>query len=113
MILFQNARVRVWHVYTNGKFPRASISSSEKNQSGDRIYSNWNASFVGKAAEKAKDLKENSNIIIKSGKLSTSTVEKDGKKTIYTNMTIFDYEYDDGSVKKPEEVADVDEIPWE
>lgn len=118
MFYFKNQYAKVWNLFSKDKVVRGSISTSEKDKNGDYVYSNWVASFVGKAAEKASGLKSNTNIIITSGKISNSSVEKDGKRTTYYNVSIFDFDIDDGkkpaTTKKetPTEEVETDDIPW-
>lgn len=118
MIYFKNQYARVWRIFKNDGRVTASISTTEKDREGNKVYSNWNASFIGEALKKADDLNAETNIQITSGKVTTRLVEKDGKKTTYVNVTIFDFDYATNSaplkdnVKKTEEVEE-DGIPWE
>ena len=68
------------------------ISTSETDQNGEKRYSNWNATFVGRAREVAKDFKEGDFIVIKKCKITNTTYEKDGEKYSWLDVTIFDVE---------------------
>lgn len=118
MIYFKNQYARVWRIFKNDGRITASISTTEKDREGNKIYSNWSANFLGEALKKAEHLNAETNIQITSGKVTTRVVEKDGKKISYTNVTIFDFDYATNSAplaentSKTEEVEE-DGIPWE
>ncbi len=93
---------KVWSTEDKGSYVKASISTSRKDKNGTYENSHWNANFVGKCADKAKELKKGDSIKIISGAMSTRTTED--KKT-FTNMAIFAYEYQepkDGRTSSPE-----------
>ena len=81
--------VRVMKVEVKDKHVKATLSTSEKKQDGQREFSNWYSSFVGKCFEQAKSLKEGDTIEIVKGKLS-NVYNKD-KKQAYLNMTVFEF----------------------
>ncbi|MGL4484931.1 MAG: hypothetical protein ACRCUS_08275 [Anaerovoracaceae bacterium] len=68
---------------------RLSTLENIKNN-GEKIYSSWNANFVGKAYEKAKILRERDFIVIVSGTID-NTFSKE-KNELFVNVTIYDFE---------------------
>jgi hypothetical protein len=97
---------KVWSVEDKGNYVKASLSTSRKDKNGTYENSHWMANFVGKCAEKAKELSKGDSIKIISGALSTRLTED---KKSYTNMVIFAYEYQEprdgrstSSTTKPE-----------
>lgn len=90
--MFANNRyAKIWKVDNTGKFPKAQISISRKNDNGDyeTRFSDW-VTFFGKAKDKASNLCENDRI-----KILSSGVEnwfnKETEKRYYSFM-VFDYE---------------------
>ena len=81
--------VRVMKVEVKDKYVKATLSTSEKKQDGQREFSNWFVSFVGSCVEQAKSLKEGDTIEIVKGKLSN--VYNKEKKQAYLNMTVFEF----------------------
>lgn len=85
----------LWKSEDKGNYVRATVSTSEKDREDETKYvnSNWNANFVGKAADKIRDLPERTRFKILSGKISTSLKEYNGEKRSFTNVAIFDIEF--------------------
>ncbi len=69
----------------------ANLSSYEgKDNEGNAKYSSWRSYFVGKAFEKAKDLQSKMTIELKEAKIENHYDKE--KKTLYVNLTVFDFD---------------------
>ena len=69
------------------------ISTSEVDQNGERRYSNWFVTFVGKAREQAEAIAIESPIIIKRCKITNEGYkDESGNYKNMLNMTIFEVE---------------------
>lgn len=69
----------------------ANLSTYEgKDKDGNAEYSSWRVKFVGKAFEKAKNLKNKDTIILTEAKVSNTYDKKE--KRLYVNITCFDFE---------------------
>lgn len=84
---------KVWKLDPAEKYVRAQVSTSDKDKDGNKVYSSWNAMFVGNCVQNAKQLEEKDSIKIISGKISNVFSKKDNK--VYNNMTIFAFELAD------------------
>lgn len=84
----------VWHVEDKGNYVQGRVSTSEKDtrEEGKYIDSNWFARFVGKAKEKALDLRERDRIKILSGKITNTLGGEGENRRSYLNVIIFDFE---------------------
>lgn len=108
----------VWNVEGKGKYVQGRISTSEKDQEGNYINSNWFARFVGKCKDNALDLNERDRIKILSGKITNIVGGEGENKKSYLNVVIFDFELlnpNGASYSKPQEnyeEIDEDEIPF-
>jgi len=93
MFLIDKGYATVWNVEDKGNYVRGRISTSEKDKRNDKyIYSNWLATFVGQAKDKALHLKQKDKIVIKSAKI-TNTISGEGEnKKTFLNVTIFDFD---------------------
>lgn len=118
MVYFTNCYAKMWTLDLSAKFPKARITTSEKDQQGEWINSTWFPTFLGDAAGKVKKLEGTERIKILKGKLTaTSKKMDDGTFKNYTNMTIFDFEL---STSQPsssqeddqEEESVEDELPF-
>lgn len=100
----------VFEVKVHEKFTSANLTTGRKTkeineETGKNVYSNsyWNASFVGTAFEKSKQLKDHDRIKIISGMMSheaSNKLDENGKKKYYYNLTVFDFEPVEGFTKK-------------
>lgn len=83
-----------WEKEEFPKYTRVKISTADKQQDGSTTYSSWYTSFVGKAHEKAKTLKQRDYIVLKSFKISNEVHKsnKDGKNKLYFKFTVFDFD---------------------
>ncbi|MDY2960026.1 MAG: hypothetical protein SOR72_04430 [Hornefia sp.] len=73
-----------------------------KNQNNKAVYSSWQANFVGKAFEAAKELTNKDKIVILSANLTNSYSRE--KNRDYTTLTIFEF-------IKLEDKSDNEKIP--
>ena len=97
MFSVSNKYARVWRVFSprseEAKYLRLSISTSEKNQAGEWVNSNWTAVAVGHAYRQiqAGEIKEGSTYSV-SGKI-TNVGYKDENGGYHDNclLTIFDF----------------------
>ena len=86
-----------------------SISTSESDQDGSKIFSCWNCIFVGEARKVAKDFNEGDNIVIKKCKITNHGFKKtDGSYDNYLEVTIFDVAPSDYEKKRDENAAEDD-----
>ena len=113
MFRIQNAYATIWGATREEKRTKVRLSTSDKDRDGNKQYSNWNATFVGKAhdqiasiipeleasAEAAKNggKRQSFPITIVSGKVVNTRYEakdKDGKpvQRDYLDVVVFDYE---------------------
>lgn len=83
MIFINDSKIyaKVWHVDRQEKYTDVRIGTSEKDQDGNYINSNWFARLIGHAHQKLKDLSEGDRITITQAKLSNETyTDKEGNK---------------------------------
>ena len=95
-IRIANTYASLWSVDKQEKYSKAQISTSQKNQDGEWVNSNWNANFVGTAHTKSlaqEKTKTPKRILITNGTVKTRTYEKDGQKKLAVDVTVFDFEY--------------------
>jgi hypothetical protein len=94
MFLIDKGYATVWNVEDKGKYVKGRISTSEKDtrNEGKYINSNWFATFVGKAKDKATNLKEKDRISIISAKITNVTTGEGENKKSFVNVTIFDFD---------------------
>lgn len=93
MLQLKEQTVMVWEPKESEKMNRtweANISSSKKKSDGERSYMSWNGRLVGKAYEKAKELKSQDVIKITQGAVE-NFFRKENEK-LYVTVVIFDYE---------------------
>lgn len=70
---------------------KANLSTYEGKDKEDKpIYSSWRTNFVGKAYEKAKDLKEKDKILLINAKVENDYNKEQDK--VYILLTVFDFE---------------------
>jgi hypothetical protein len=81
--------ITVWNVEDKGNYIQANLSTGKKNKEGTYTNMSWRTRFVGNAKEKAKWLKDKDKIEIING-IIENTYDKE-KKTLYVNVTVFDY----------------------
>lgn len=87
----------VWSLTSAEKYTDARTSTSEKNQSGEYINSNWFVRFLGEAHKKAQTLEVRDRIIVNSMKFTNeSYTAKDGTKKSSLKILIFDFNVQDG-----------------
>ena len=93
MIYFTNCYAKLWNLDSTGNYPRARISTSEKDQQGNYKNSSWFATFLGDAKQKTEMLNGNERIKILKGKVSNIGKKmEDGSYRNYLNVAIFDFE---------------------
>jgi hypothetical protein len=96
MFWIKDAFATVWNVNkVEEKYTKIRIGTSEKDPKnpGKYINSNWFATFVGKAHEKAESLEPKDRIKILTGKVTNvGTKQDDGKWTSYLDVVVFDFE---------------------
>lgn len=106
--------VKVSRIEDKGNYVKATLSTSEKKQDGSYEWSNWNAAFLGKSLDKAKQLKDGDKITVVKGKL-TNVYNKETKKS-YTNMTVFEFSRVETYDEKPSDdfsfASSDDDLPW-
>ena len=111
MIFLKDFKATVWKPEIKDKFVKANLSTSEKKQNGDWENSNWNAMFVGRSLEFAKDLKDKDRIKIISAKITN--VYNAEKKVSYLNLVIFEADFVDAPVTTGfTDVDDDDDLPF-
>lgn len=75
------------------KMVAANLSTSEKGKDGEYLNSNWNARFVGKCLDAAKQLKEKDRIkIIRGGVRVEPYEDKSGTKRFPVRLIVFEFE---------------------
>lgn len=116
MINFIGTYANVFDVEDKGKYVKAHISTSRKDQNDEYINSNWFAYFFGKAKDKAANLEDKSRIFILQGGVTCEKFEdSEGENKYFTSVKIFDFiqlgSSDSGSKKssKKKKVDDDDE----
>ena len=94
MFYIRDTYATVWNIRDiREKFSSISISTSEKDSNNNRKYSNWFATFIGQAHQKAKRLQQKDRIKILSGKINRIPRQKeDGTWNAFVNVVIFDFE---------------------
>lgn len=92
MINFIGTYANVFDVEDKGKYVKAHISTSRKDQNDEYINSNWFAYFFGKAKDKAVDLEDKSRIFILQGGVTCEKFEdENGEGKYFTSVKIFDF----------------------
>jgi hypothetical protein len=82
----------VFDVEDKGKYVKAHISTSRKDQNDEYINSNWFAYFFGKAKDKAAALEDKSRIFILQGGVTCEKFDDDdGDSKYFTSVKIFDF----------------------
>ena len=98
MFFVKNAYCKLWEIEVLEKYAKGRISTSDKTKTGDYINSNWFATFVGKAKDKAEQLEGTERLNIITGKVSNvGRKQDDGNYKNFTGVTIFDFEVMDGN----------------
>lgn len=94
MFFIKDTFAVVWSVdKIEDRYAKVRIGTSEKDQQGVYINSNWFATFVGKAKNKAETLNAKDRINILSAKISNvSKKQEDGSYKTYLNVVVFDFE---------------------
>ena len=94
MFFIRDTYAPVWNIQdVREKFSKVQISTSEKDRDGNRTWSNWFATFVGKAHQNVNQLEERDRIKIISGKVNRiSKKNADGDWDSYVNVFVFDFE---------------------
>lgn len=117
MFFVKGAYAKLWNIEMKEKFAKGRITTSDKNKEGEYINSNWFATFVGKAKDKAEELEGNERINILSGKVTNVGYKQDdGTYKNFTGVTIFDFdvmESNGGGASKPEvETVGEEDLPF-
>ena len=108
MFYIRDTYAKVWNkIRVEDKYTDLRISTSEKDQEGNRQYSNWFVRCLGAAHNKAKSLKEGSSIKILKAKIqNVEKRDEDGNFMPYGSnikIIIFDFDKDDGTRNSNEE----------
>jgi len=100
----------VWNVdKVEEKYAKVRIGTSEKDQQGQYINSNWFATFLGKALKGVDELEPRDRITIHSGKIQNiSKKQDDGGYKNYLNVVVFDFTKQGNN---REEGSDEDSVP--
>lgn len=98
----------VFGVEDKNTYVKGRISTSEKDQAGNYINSNWFVTFLGNAKDKARNLSDKDKIKITSCKLSNVAKEFNGEKKSFLNVAIFDFE----PLANKKQNDDSDELPF-
>lgn len=85
--------VKIWDVEDKGNYVKGRIGSSSKDKEGNYKNSNWFATFVGQAKEKAESLSKGDVIEITNG--GVENIFSKEKEREYLNVVIFDFEMQD------------------
>lgn len=97
-----------------GTIKKIQISTSEKKKDTDeRIYSSWFVTLGGEARKKdeAKPLEKGDRIVIKSIKFTNPSVKQpDGTFKSFLNITIMDYDINEGNTTQSQTVAESNEF---
>lgn len=97
MFFIKDTYATVWQVEDKGNYLGGRISTSEKDQNGEYVNSNWFVAFFGKAKEKAVGVSERTRIKILSGKVTNVMKGEGENKKSYLNVAIFDFEFSDAT----------------
>lgn len=93
MINFNNSYGSVFDVEDKGNYVKANFTTSRKDQNDNYVNSYWNAVFLGKAKDAAKELTDKDRIHVTSGGVTKEPyTNQDGKKVSYPSVKIFDFE---------------------
>lgn len=93
MFYCSNAYGSVFNIEVEDKRVKGRLCTSDKNKDGDYISSFWNVVFVGGAYDLAKSLTDKCRVHINSCKISNEAyTTKDGKKSAWLQVTVFDFE---------------------
>jgi hypothetical protein len=94
MFFIKNAFAVVWGIdKIEERYAKVRIGTSEKDQQGKYVNSNWFSTFVGKAREKVEALEPRDRITITTGKITNiSKKQEDGTYKTYLNVVVFDFE---------------------
>jgi hypothetical protein len=110
MLYFTNQYAKLWSIDTTGRFPKARIGTSEKDREGKFVNSNWFATFLGDAKDKAEELEGNEKIKILKGKVSNIGKKVGNEWKNYLNVAIFDFEVTGGGSSRSDENLDQDTL---
>ena len=117
--LNDTARIRVSKIVkTSDKFANVFASSSAKKQNSDEYeYSNWTATFVGKARQAFELVKEGSVLTLTKAALTNIPYDKEGGERVWNNvkLVVFDFEVyrnGTGAGGSGAEIPDDDDIPF-
>lgn len=91
MALQVSGECKVYNIKTKEKSVMAGLGISTKDKDGSWKTEFIQGMFVKDAIEKAKKLEARDKINIVTGTLGINTVEKDGKKTTYYSVIVFDF----------------------
>lgn len=113
---------KVWDVKPaqNGKYIDLRISTSEKDQHGERVYSTWFPRVIGHAVNSLRNIEKGDFITITRAKLSNEQyTDKDGRTRSSFRFIIYEAEKsaersNQPTMKKEEapKAAKDDDIPW-
>lgn len=93
MINFNNSYGSVFDVEDKGNYVKANFTTSRKDQNDKYVNSYWNAVFLGKAKDAAKELTDKDRIHVTSGGITKEPyTNQDGKKVSYPSVKIFEFE---------------------
>ncbi|MGL4425116.1 MAG: hypothetical protein ACRCZ0_10025 [Cetobacterium sp.] len=100
--------VKVWKIKeVKDKVVKIDLGTSDKQQDNTYKNSNWfNCSFIGKALDGAKRLKEGDKIEIVSAKIENVFVKE--KNQSYINIAVFEFKLEEGQTTAPAPVEAVD-----
>lgn len=82
-------RGTVFQVQKEEKYVDANLSTGERQEDNSWKNSQWNARFVGKAFDKAKELSDKDKISLISFKIENIYVKE--KNATYTNVIVYDF----------------------
>lgn len=116
MFYIKDQYAKLWSIDNSGTYPKARITTSEKNKDGEwdkSKTSSWFATFFGEAKEKASELDGTERIKITKGKITNiSKKQDDGTWKSYLNVIVFDFESPNGSSNKRQETVEEEEFPF-
>lgn len=87
-----NKLAKIWELKAKDKYYEVKISTSKKDKANDRYEQDFSSfvRFIGKAADKAKDLKGDE--MIKLIEVETSNKYDNENKKVYYNFVVWDFE---------------------
>jgi len=105
MFIYKNDKgtyAKVWAVDRKEKYTEIRFSTSEKMEDGTYRNSTWNGRLVGHAFNGLAKLEPEQRILIKSAKFTNELyTTKDGQKSSYLRVIIFDAVYADANGAQP------------